>query len=179
MVLSTLPIVNAGTAHSLVRSSSRNHKIPSAVFMAMRTMCFIDQQDAFLPASAVLPVRDRFEMTRIDAAPLAAKMIEHEAGGQYTSGHCEREPMGHYVTDSDLEHTVAFPVLGAHPKPASGIRLRRNELHKAVDWCETTLSHVTPFKSQRSGPVGTFPRLCRPVSNVANAANRSKRSKVQ
>ena len=121
------------------------------VFVALRAM-----RDMALPALAhvvaalhVLGQGDRFEVFRIDAARVAAQVIQHQAGRD--------SPLVQFIGDAvgvlvavQVEAAVALGGLCARPVPAAA-RLRRDEL---LETRQDSGHDETPNRLQQGYPPG-------------------------
>lgn len=65
------------------------------------------------------------------------------------------DPMRQHRFTSNREESVLSGLSCAHPKPATTIRLWRNEAHKAFQRCKIALSHAPSFMGHWSGLRGT------------------------
>lgn len=111
-------------------------------------------------APQIFATSDRLQMGWIDATSHAAEMIEVQTFWNWTNKNLVRDAMGRSQAIrslgfvSDIKSAVSISVsVRSCEQPASGIRIRRNVPHEAVNqgYASIAFSHVTPFKSHRSG----------------------------
>ena len=101
-------------------------------------------------APHIVTVGERLKMLRIDAACYSAGMVKFESVVNGANRDLVNETMGAKEFSLRLESAVSASGIPG-PKPAAAVGLRRDKFHEAFD---NGFSHVTPFKSHRSGSRG-------------------------
>ena len=95
----------------------------------------------------VFELRDWLKVFRVDAGAHSAQVIKIQPFGNGADEQFVRDAMS-YGARRRHELSVASDIQASEPKPASAVGLWRDKFHEAFD---NGLSHVTPFKSHRSG----------------------------
>jgi len=111
------------------------------VWMALWTGSLREVPDCPATTRAVHLVGDRFEVLRVDTAPLSTSMIEFVTMRDRTNEMLVRPSMR---DEKSTLHTETPPTIAAVqracPEPAAGVRLRRDLVPEALDrW--STLCH--------------------------------------
>ncbi len=135
-------------------------KVPALIWMTRFTVSLVPlearpyggYQGWGKPSQAIHSGCDRFQVSRIDAAPNAAQVVNLQS--------CWYWPRGHFIHDSvcicgfthaDLKSSVPASGYCAQPKPASGVGFWGNVAHEALKNWYLRCSHVILLRSHRLG----------------------------
>ena len=83
-------------------------------------------QQSSAASATVLPVCDRIEMIRSDAAPVAAEVVQLHAFGHGAVAELPRPAMRAFIASKNFELSITVPVEGSRPVPTLGLVRKRD-----------------------------------------------------